>query len=157
MWSRWRWVEDVDPVGKLAEGEPEVADPGAGVEHEQRAVGEPQRDARGVPAVADGLGPGLGTEPRAPQTVRSISLLGRAPRRSPGAHVPSVPVIRNAQTSISCSASVAERMRIRSADGSSFESAIESGSSSTGNGDPSGRMGANRVPHSSGAIGPASS
>ena len=42
MWSRWRWVRKMDPVRQLAEGESEVADPGPGVEHEQRTVGEPQ-------------------------------------------------------------------------------------------------------------------
>ena len=51
----------------LEEPLPELADPGAGVEDQRRAVGELELDARGVAAVADGGGSRRGERsPRAP-------------------------------------------------------------------------------------------
>ena len=52
--------EDVEPGRLGREGEAEAADPGAGVEREQGAVGERDADAGGVAAVADRLGAGGG-------------------------------------------------------------------------------------------------
>ena len=130
--------EDVDPLRQLTDGEPEVADAGAGVEDEQRVVGEPQRDARRVPSVAHGFRSRAGHRASRSPDRELHQLPGPSSQKIASApRVPSVPVIGKAQTSIRWSLSVAERIRIRSCEGSSFESAIESGSSSTGKGDPS--------------------
>ena len=54
-------------VVPLEEPLPELADPGAGVEDQRRAVGELELDARGVAAVTDGGGSRRGERsPRAP-------------------------------------------------------------------------------------------
>ena len=61
--------EDVE-AGRLGrEGEAEVADPGAGVEDEERAVGEGDADAGGVAAVADRLRAGGGDRAAGPPEV----------------------------------------------------------------------------------------
>ena len=49
--------------------EPEQADAGAGIEDQRGVVGEHEREAGGVPAVADGLRAGAASEPRQPRTV----------------------------------------------------------------------------------------
>src|SRR5262249_23663377 len=71
--------EDVEAGGLRGEGEAEIADPGAGVEREQRAVGEGDADAGGVAAVADRVGPGGGDRAaRAPELELHLSARPRS-------------------------------------------------------------------------------
>ena len=45
----------------------------AGIENDQPVVGSGNADAGGITAIAGGLGPGVGIEPRVPQNVTSCA------------------------------------------------------------------------------------
>src|SRR5205085_3728978 len=109
--------QDVETCRLVAAGEAEAADPGPGVEGEQRSVGEGDLDAGGVAPVADRLrarrghraagSPELQVHSQPPRV--ALSLVGQKkaipPREPCGVRIGS------AETSISCSEPSAERIR----------------------------------------------
>ena len=127
--------EDVEAGRLRGEGEAEVADPGAGIEGQQRSVGEGDADAGGVAAVADRVGPrGRDRASRAPELELHLSARPRSTEvGQKTAIAPWVPCgvrIGKAEASTLWRWPSVERISKVACAGRSFRTATTSGSSS---------------------------
>src|SRR5207302_4884375 len=148
--------QDVDIGAGGGQVRRQLANAGARVEDQLRAVGGRDVHARGVASIAHRLRTGAGERAARAADLQSHQLtpsqkIASAPLWPPR------PTTGNAVTSISCALPSAASMRIGACAGRASLTAIDSGSCSSASGSPLRSCGVKRPPQSWGAMGPASS